>query len=106
MAAAGSRSAHFLELALQVVDLVAQAGRVLEAQIGGRLVHLLLEGADEAGELVLWELGEVAAHAVTLARATVAAGRRGLAVGPDGGEDVGYRLADGLGVDAVLGVVG
>src|SRR5690606_39806949 len=36
------------QLAAQLVDLVAQPGRVLEAQLGRRLVHLLLEGLDEA----------------------------------------------------------
>ena len=39
------RSADLLQLAPQVLDLVAQAGGVLEAQVGGRLVHLLLERA-------------------------------------------------------------
>src|SRR5438132_1518672 len=45
-------SAHLAQLALQVVDLVTQAGGVLEAQVGGRLVHLLLQRADEPAQLV------------------------------------------------------
>src|SRR6478735_5644612 len=40
------RLLNLLELAAQVFDLVAQAGRVLEAQIGRGLGHLLLEGVD------------------------------------------------------------
>src|SRR4029450_8781740 len=40
--------AHEVELALEVLDLVADAGRVLEAEVAGGLVHLLLEGLNEA----------------------------------------------------------
>ena len=41
------------------MDLVPQAGRVLEAEVARGLVHLLLEGADEAGQLVSGQFGEV-----------------------------------------------
>src|SRR5690348_5924124 len=44
------------QFALQVVDLVPQAGGVLEAQLGGGLVHLLLQGLDEPAELVVGHL--------------------------------------------------
>src|SRR5437763_12141379 len=40
------------ELPAEVVDLVPQPGRVLEAEVGGRVPHLLLEGADEAGQFL------------------------------------------------------
>src|SRR5690349_17752940 len=46
------RSAHRTQLTLQLLHLVAQAGGVLEAQVGGGLVHLLLEGEDEPLEVV------------------------------------------------------
>src|ERR1700692_4408012 len=59
-----SSADHLLELALEVVDLVPQLGRVLEAELGGRLVHLLLEGPDEPGEFVPRQLGQGAPDAV------------------------------------------
>src|SRR4029450_13244720 len=45
---AHARLGHGPELAAQVADLVADAGGVLEAEVLGRLVHLLLQGGDEA----------------------------------------------------------
>ncbi len=68
------RSADHAQLPLEVLDLVAQPRRVLEAEVGGRLVHLLLEGADEAPQLLLGELGELAA--LRLLRGAVACGAR------------------------------
>src|SRR6266851_3685136 len=99
-------SPNRLQLALEVVDLVAEPGGVLEAEVDGRLVHLLLEGLDEPGQLLLGQLGEVAADLVPGPRPPVPArpGRR--LVRPEMGQDVGDRLADGLGIDAVLQVVG
>src|SRR5205823_5095940 len=47
--AAAVELAHLL---LQVADLVAQSGRVLEPKVGGGLLHLLFERADQPGELV------------------------------------------------------
>src|SRR3954470_21899862 len=44
-------SASVAQLAAQLVDLVAQPGRVLEAQIGRRFVHLLFERLDQPPEL-------------------------------------------------------
>ena len=70
----GRASDDLLELPLQVVDLVAQPGRVLEAQVGGGLVHLLLERLDQARQLVVRELGEVAADLVARARPAAPAG--------------------------------
>jgi hypothetical protein len=40
------------------VDLVAEAGRVLELETTGRVAHLFFEGGDEAGQLVLGHLFE------------------------------------------------
>src|SRR5919106_2641543 len=53
------RLTGFAQFALQVVDLVAEAGGVLEAQVGGGLVHLLLQGLDEPAELVVGHLQEL-----------------------------------------------
>src|SRR5882672_1855780 len=44
------------EFALQVVDLVPEAGGVLEAELGGGLMHLLLQGLDEPPQLVVGQL--------------------------------------------------
>src|SRR5690606_33789892 len=94
------------DLAAELVDLVAEAGGVLEAELGRGLVHLLLEGLDEAGELLLRQRLELALHLVALAlAAAVLAGQRGGAVGAQHREDVAHRLADGLRVDAVLRAV-
>src|SRR5215210_7291265 len=47
------------QLPLEVLDLVPQPGGVLEAQLGGGLVHLLLQGLDEPGQLGRRQLGQV-----------------------------------------------
>src|SRR4051812_16123256 len=104
-------SAGVAQLAAQLVDLVSQAGGVLEPQVGRGLVHLFFERLDEPAQLVRGEVAElVAAPLVALAlhaAAAVASRRRSLAVavGPQVGEDVGDGLADRLRIDAVLRVV-
>ena len=55
--ASGALAHQLLQLAREVADLVAEPGGVLEAEVGGRLPHLLLEGADEPGQLVGGQLG-------------------------------------------------
>jgi hypothetical protein len=89
------------------VDLVAQAGGILEPEVGGRVLHLLLQGADQPLELLLGQLGEVAADLVALPRPSVLArpGRLTVLRRPEGRQDVGDGLADRLGVDVVLAVV-
>lgn len=47
------------KLGLEVPDLVAQARRVLEAQIRRRLPHLVLERGDQARDVRLWHVGQV-----------------------------------------------
>src|SRR5207249_1246005 len=100
----------FPEFALQVVDLVAQSGGVLEAQVGGGLVHLLLQRLDEPAELLVGHLEDLLAPGVLPGSHPAAAlGRhRGRIVGaaPDHLQDVGDLLADRLRVDPVLFVVG
>src|SRR5581483_3100149 len=109
--ASTARLASVAQLAPQFVDLVAQAGGVLEAQLGSSVVHLVLQRLDETPQLGRRQVAElVAAPFVALAlhaATTVASGRRRLAVtlGPEVGEDVGDGLADRLRIDAVLGVV-
>src|SRR6266700_4173470 len=49
---AGSTSGKRLELPPQVRDLVPEAGGHLEAQLPGRLVHLLLQRLDQPGQLL------------------------------------------------------
>src|SRR5262245_41354856 len=46
------RLAQLAKLLPQLVDLVAKTRRVLEPQVLGRLVHLLLETLDEPAELL------------------------------------------------------
>src|SRR3982751_5737767 len=58
------RLTGFAEFALQVADLVAQAGGVLESEVGGGLVHLLLQGLDEPAELVVGHLQDLLAPGV------------------------------------------
>src|SRR3954453_13622054 len=90
---------QLVQLAAQRLDLVAQLGRVLEAQVVRGGEHLLLELDDGPAQL----LGR---HAL-LPRASAATGALG-ELGLDGKEvgDVGDALAHGLGGDAALGVVG
>src|SRR5437588_5553833 len=93
------------QLALQVADLVAQAGGVLEAQLGGRLVHLLLQGLDEPAELVVGHLQQLLPAGRLpggLAAPPLGRHRRLVGTAPDHLEDVGHLLADRLRVDAVL----
>src|ERR1700738_4393202 len=90
------------ELAFQVVDLVPQAGGVLEAEFGGGFVHFLFEGSDEPAQLVLGQLGQIAADPVAPAVAPVLARDRSALLAPQRRQDVGDRLADRLGVDAVV----
>src|SRR5437588_5714927 len=90
------------QLALQVVDLVAQAGGVLEAQVGGRLVHLLLQGLDEPAELLVGHLQDLLAPGRLPGRlpAPPLGRHRSPLVGPapDHLQDVGHLLPDRLGV--------
>src|SRR5688500_12519280 len=99
-------SADGAELPLQVVDLVPQPRRVLEAEVDGGLVHLLLEREDEALELAGAEVLDLALALGVVGGpppTTVAAGDRRALLGPtDEAEDVGDGLADRLRVDPVL----
>src|SRR6478672_2464501 len=89
---------HGLELAAELLDLVPQLGRVLEAELLGGHVHLLLERDDELLQLLR-------AHALDLALATTAArGDVRLLQSQELG-DVGNALDDRLRRDAVLLVV-
>src|ERR1700674_2766082 len=102
-------SADGAQLAAQLGDLVAQPRRLLEPELLGGLVHLLLEALDEPAELLGWDPGEVEHRGAGGGPSPPPAPRRGGVVadvaGPDHLEDVGDLLADGLGVDAVLPVV-
>src|SRR5215211_7468041 len=55
----GRVSAHRAQLPLELRDLAAQAGCLLEPQILRRLVHLLLERLDEPPEVVGRDPGEI-----------------------------------------------
>src|SRR5690606_17171357 len=114
---------HVAEFALELLDLVAEAGGELELEVGGGLVHLLGHLLDEALQLLAGPLadqvGGVAADLPGAGRETrdgrLAAALlppgpadEGLGVGvlPDEGvEDVGDPLAERLRFDAVLLVV-
>src|SRR5437763_2173038 len=93
------------ELLLEVPDLVPEAGGVLEPELRGGLTHLLLQRPDQPRQLVLGQLGQIAAGGVAPTRPAVTTGPRRLAVGADLGQDVGDGLANGLRIDPVLGVV-
>src|SRR4051794_23112673 len=87
------------QLPPQLLDLVAQLRRVLEAQLLGRREHLLLEGDDEALQLR-------AVHALHLAAPAAALpGHRGRLERQEL-RDVGDALDDRLRHDPVLLVVG
>jgi hypothetical protein len=93
------------ELAAELVDLVAQAGGVLERSSADASCisssRVWMRRASSLRERL-----ELALHLVALAlTATVLARDRRRAVGAQHRQDVGDRLADGLRVDAVLGVV-
>src|SRR6266536_2592763 len=102
---------HGPQLAAQVGDLVAEPGRVLEAQVLGGLVHLLLERGDEPHQVVLWHPADrrlpPAAPAAAARRgrgaalARAAARRRALLLAAQRLDDVGDPLAHRLRVDAV-----
>src|SRR5690606_20743667 len=111
---------HVAEFALELLDLVAEAGGELELEVGGGLVHLLGHLLDEALQLLAGPLadqvGGVAADLPGAGRET-RAGRlaaallppgpadEGLGVGvlaDEGVEDVGDPLAERLRFDAVL----
>src|SRR5438067_13937984 len=47
-----TRSAHLAQLPLELADLVAESRRLLEAEILGRVVHLVLESLDELADVV------------------------------------------------------
>src|SRR5919108_3955652 len=55
------RLTGFAHFALEVADLVAEAGGVLETQLGGGLVHLLLQSLDEPAELLVGHLQQLLA---------------------------------------------
>src|SRR5205823_12589755 len=61
-------AAHGVELLPEVLHLVAEPRRVLEPEILRRLVHLLLEGLDQALELLGRHLGVLAAAPPALRR--------------------------------------
>src|SRR5438105_5104081 len=104
-------STDLAKLSLELVNLVAQARGLLEAQIAGGVLHLVGEALDETPKLVAGQVepfrhGRPAASAAT---PPAAATRRGRAVAvvahADHLEDVGDLLTHGLRVDAVLLVV-
>src|SRR2546430_2511413 len=87
------RLTGFPELALQVADLVAQAGGVLEAQLGGGLVHLLFQRLDEPAELFVGQLEELLAAGHLpggLATAPLGRQRRLVGAAPDHLQDVDH----------------
>src|ERR1700722_3813608 len=101
----------------QVGDLVAQEGRLLVTELGGGGLHFGLQLAHELNGLgrrrgiAVGQQGGplVAPHGRVLAHLGPAAARPGrpaAAGAPQTLEDVGDRLADGLGIDPVFLVVG
>ena len=50
------------ELPLQLVDLVAEAGRLLEPQVARRVLHLVGEALDQPGQLVAWQVEPIGAR--------------------------------------------
>src|SRR3984893_19499348 len=86
----------------QVGDLAPEPSRVLEPELLGRLVHLLLERLDQPGELVAGHHRDLGLGAALAAPAAPSLRRSG--VGAERQEDVGVLLADALGIDALLGV--
>src|SRR4051812_31824027 len=95
----GGRGRRRVQLAPQVADLVAQLGRVLEAQLLRRREHLLLQLAHH-----LLDLGRL--HVDLLVPAPAAALGGDLRVRHQELRDVRDALHDRLRRDAVLGVVG
>src|SRR5207302_2461442 len=99
----GSTSDKGFELPPQVGDLVPQPSGVLETELLGRLVHLLLERLDQPGEFLAGHHRGLGLGAPLAAVAAASLRHRGL--GADRQEDVGDILANGMGIDALLGVV-
>src|SRR3954453_7681030 len=99
----------FAQLAFHLVDLVAQARRLFEAQIAGRVVHLVGEALDEPAQLVAREIEVIGAGRARLAPAPAATATALVVLfagaHPDHLEDVGDLLAHGLRIDVVLCVV-
>src|SRR4051794_36056930 len=97
------RSDGGAELALELGDLVAQARRLLEPEVGGGIVHLVLQGLDETTQVVGRHVGEVEHRgALRLTTPTTPASpalRRLTVAAAQHLEDVGDLLAHGLGVD-------
>src|SRR5262245_35902002 len=103
-----SKLTDLAELPFHFVDLVAQAGGLLEAQVARRLVHLVGEGLDQPPQLVARQIEPVdACGRSTPASPPPAARGRVVAVGTrtDHLQDVGDLLAHRLRVDAVGRVV-
>src|SRR5687768_10213157 len=97
---------RFLELAAEVLDLVAQPSGVLEPKIGGCFVHLLLECPDESLELGRRQVVDTGPASIVLAGPAVAPGDGCTVLSrPQVSEDVGDSLDDALWVDAVRLVV-
>src|SRR6266511_2663457 len=88
-----------VELAAQLLDLVAEPGRILEAQVVRRGEHLLLELDDRPRDLLR-------RHRLLAGLALTARGRGDLRLDRQEVGDVGDALTDGLGRDPVLLVVG
>src|SRR5581483_5975503 len=95
---ADTRPAQRLQLLAEVRHLVAQARRVLEPELLGRFVHLLLEAADQALELLCRHLRAVAAPPAPVGLGSLPR------VDRHREQDVRNLLADRLRVDAVLAV--
>src|SRR6266436_4427008 len=89
----GSTSDKGFELPPEVGDLVPQPSCVLETELLGRLVHLLLERLDQPGQFLAGHhRGLGLGDAALAAAAAPPLRRRGL--GADRQEDVGDLLAD------------
>ena len=95
----GPRLGQGVQLAAELLDLVAKLGRVLEPELLGGREHLLLERDHELLQLL-------ARHALDLALATPTARRHGRGLEREELGDVGDALHDRLGRDPVLLVVG
>ncbi len=112
--ASAQRLGHAPQLALEVAELVPESRGVLEPQVGRRLVHLVGQGLDQLGEVLL---GKVTDPGNTATAASTAPASLGAQVGRRGRirrsglrrashlDDVADLLADRLRVDAVLDVV-
>src|ERR687898_3169206 len=103
-------SAHLAQLPFQLADLVADASRLFEAQVLGGVVHLVLERLDELADVVRRDALEVEDRrplGAAPAAPSSPAGPHLVVLALPGAhhlEDVDDLLADGLRIDAVLGV--